>query len=77
MCVFVKLPYITHNLLAPVMTLRLEVGQKLGQKTPDQVSGGVWTTAGGGLKTAGRRLRIHPSSVSLILIYCSSPALLC
>lgn len=39
MIVFVKLAYITHNLLAPLMTLRLEVGQKLGQKTPDQVSG--------------------------------------
>lgn len=60
MSVFVKLAYITHNLLAPLMTLRLEVGQKLGQKTPDQVSGGVWTTAGG-RKTAGGRLKIHPA----------------
>lgn len=77
MCVFVKIAHITPNLLAPLMTLRLEVGQKLGQKTPDQVSGGVWTPAGGGLKTAGGRLKIHPSSGSPILIYCSSPALLC
>lgn len=77
-CVCVRLAYITHNVLAPLMTLPSEVGQKLGQKAPDRVSGGVWTTAGGGRKIAGgQRLKIHPRSVSLILIYCSGPALFC
>lgn len=50
------------------MTLHLEVGQTLQQKDPDQVSGGVWIRARGGLRIPGRRLQLHLRSLSLVLM---------